>query len=243
MRKFYGIALLATLVLPLPIAAQHSTAEAGYYPNGYFGDMWTGIVSSVAPTTKGLSLVYTHQGRTEFFKGVLAESCRVQVGGDKEKKQIVASGIFVGARLRVYYLPKQTSNHMGKGPFPYKAFGNNLLATPPDTPRFNLIFLVELLPEEGQSRTGTVASRNDSTREITLSVTDGTKTADFVGVLVEDYQVRMKDGSFHNLVVSEIPVGTKMTVHYFDEMTGLDRKSGEIHRIYRLRLLDLAQTP
>ena len=164
--------------------------------------------------------------------------------GDKEKQKIMATGISVGAQLRVYYIPNQTSDDLGGGPFPFKAFGNNLLERPGDTKqRFNLIFLVEFLPEEGESRTGTVISTNDSTREITLAVTDGTKTENFVGVVVDGYRVRMKDGSFRDLVVSQIPSGMTLTVHYFDEMTGPERKTGEVHRIYRVQFLAFPQTP
>ena len=63
-----------------------------------------------------------------------------------------------------------------------------LLVAPGDAKRlFNLIFLVDFLPEEGQSRTGSVVSTNDSTREITLASTDGSKRENFVGVLPRSY--------------------------------------------------------
>jgi hypothetical protein len=107
---------------------------------------------------------------------------------------------------------------------------------------FNLIFLVEFLQDEAESRTGTVISTKDSTREITLAVGDGTKTENFTGVVIDDYQVKMKDGSLRDLVVSEIPAGTKITVQYFDEMIGPERTTTEV-RIYRLRFLAFPQTP
>ena len=187
--------------------------------------------------------MYTHKGKTDVFEGILSKSYRVQSNGDKEKQQIVATGIAVGARLKVYYVPNQTSDELGTAAL-FKGFAKNLLeGSRGSKQRFNLIFLVEFLPEEGETRTGTVISTNDSTREITLAVTDGTKTENFVGVVVEGYQVRMKDGSFRNLVVSQIPGRTKLTVHYFDEMTGPERKTGEIHRIYRVRFLAFPPTP
>jgi len=237
------VVLLATLFLPVSLIAQHGTAENGYYPNGYQGDTWTGIVSSLNPTTKEISLVYTHKEKTLVFDGLLAKGYRVQANSDKQKQEIKATGITVGTRLRVFFMPNQTSDEVG-GPFPFKAFGNNLLEESRDAKRrFNLIFLVQFLPEEGESRTGTVISTNDSTREITLAVTDGTKTVNFIGVVVDGYRVRMKDGSFRDLVVSQIPAGTIITVHYFDEMTGPERTTGEVHRIYRVQFLALPQTP
>jgi len=106
-----------------------------------------------------------------------------------------------------------------------------------------VIFLIELPPEEPASHTGTVISTNDSKREVTLAIADGTKTENFTGILIDGYRVRRKDGSFHDLIVSEIPPGTKMTIHYFDEMTGPERTNGEVHRIYRLQFLALPPNP
>ena len=54
--------LLVILFLPASLMAQHATASNGYYPNAYLGDTWSGIVSSVLPATKEVSLVYTHKG-------------------------------------------------------------------------------------------------------------------------------------------------------------------------------------
>ena len=245
MAEFRLFVLLAILLLPECLVAQHGTANNGYYPSGYQGDTWTGIVSSLDTATKAVSLVHTHKGKSARFEGVLAKGYRVQAKDEKEKQQIRDTGIAVGAHLRVHYIPNQTSDDLGAGPSYFKAFGNSLLERPPDTKRrFNLIFLVEVLPEESESCTGTVISANDSTREITLAVTDGTKKENFIGVVVSGYQLRMKDGSFRDLVVSQIPTNTKITVHYFDEMTGPERTTGgEIHRIYRIQFLAFPQTP
>jgi hypothetical protein len=243
MGEFRPFALLATLLLPVTLVAQHGTASNGYYPIGYNGDTWTGIVSSVEPTTKELSLLYTHQGKTDHFEGVLAKGYQLRANGDKEKQQIMARGIGVGDHLKVYYMSNQTSDDLGSG-FPFKVFGNNLLGTrQKEKRRFNLIFLIELLPEDGDSCTGTVISTNDSAREITLAVADGSNTGHFIGVVVNGYRVRMKDGNLRDLVVSQIPTGTKMTVRYFDEVTGQAPTSTEIHRIYRIQFLALPQTP
>jgi hypothetical protein len=243
MSEFRLVVLLATVFFPASLLAQHGSAENGYYPTGYHGDTWTGIVSSLDPTTEKISLVYTHKEKTAVFEGILAKGYRFQTNGDKQKQRIVTTGIAVGTRLRVFYMPNQTSDEVG-GAFPFKAFGNHLLEESQEAnQRFNLIFLVEFLPEEGESQTGTVISTNDSTRVITLAVTDGTQPGTFIGVVIDGYRVRMKDGSFRDLVVYQIPPGTKITVHYFDEMTGPERTTGEVHRIYRVQFLALPQTP
>ena len=241
MREFQLAVLLVTLLFPVALFAQHGTAGNGYYPVAYQGDTWTGIVSSLDPRTKDISLVYTHKGKTAVFEGILAKGVRVQTNGDKQKQQILATGITVGTHLRVFYIPNQTSDELGVT-FPFKAFGNNLLEESRDAKlRFNLIFLVEFLPEEGEIHTGAVVSTNDSTREITLAVTDSTQTGNFIGVVIDGYRVRMKDGSFRDLVVSKIPIGTKITVHYFDEMTGTEHATREVHRIYQIQFLPLPQ--
>jgi hypothetical protein len=244
MSDFRLFVLLAILLLPTSSSAQHGTADNGYFPSGYIGDTWSGVVSSVAPATKEVSLVYTHHGKTAVFQGILSKGTRVQANGDKKKQQIVSEGISVGAHIRVYYMPNQTSDDLGGAPFPFKAFGNNLLEAQRNAKRpFNLIFLVEFLQDEAESRTGIVISTKDSTREITLAVGDGTKTENFTGVVIDNYQVKKKDGSLRDLVVSEIPVGTKITVQYFDEMIGSERTTTEVHRIYRVRFVALPQTP
>jgi hypothetical protein len=179
--------VLAALLLPGSLLAQHGSADSGYFPTAYQGDTWTGIVSSVDSAARLVSLTYTHKGKTEVFEGILSKRYRVLSNSDKEKQKIVSTGIEVGVRIKVYYVPNEASDELGAAT-PFKAFGNNLLERSGDTkPRFNLIFLVEFLPEEGQTRTGTVVATNGATRVVTLEVTDGTKTENFVGVVVDGY--------------------------------------------------------
>jgi hypothetical protein len=243
MNKFQLFVLFTALLLPASLMAQHGTADNGYYPMAYQGDTWTGIVSSLDPTTKEVVLVYTHKEKTAVFEGVLAKNYQVHTNGSKEKQQVLATGISVGAHLRVYYIANQTSDEVG-GTSPFKAFSNNLLVSSGDAKkRFNLIFPIEFLPEEEEGRTGTVISTNDSTREIILAVTSGTKTENFIGLLLAGYRVKMKDGSFRELLVSQIPAGAKITVHYFDDVAGPGRTTDEVHRIYRIQFLAIPQTP
>ena len=120
-----------------------------------------------------------------------------------------------------------------------------MLATPSpgDKPRFNLIFLVDVLPEESESRTGTVVSTSDATREINLVITDGGRTENFTGVLMEGYRVKMKDGSFRELKVSQIPPGTKMTVRYFEDLIVPGGKGDQVHRVFSVQFFAPSQTP
>ena len=89
----------------MALAAQQGTAENGYYPTGYQGDTWTGIVSSLNPANRELTLVYTHKHKTIAFSGVLAKNFRAQAKSDKEKQQVAATGITVGMHLRAFYIP------------------------------------------------------------------------------------------------------------------------------------------
>jgi hypothetical protein len=47
----------------------------------------------------------------------------------------------------------------------------------------------------GNTWSGEVTSRNDETREITLTYAKGSKTDIFTGVLQEGYKVKRKDGT------------------------------------------------
>jgi hypothetical protein len=62
--------------------------------------------------------------------------------------------------------------------------------------------------------TGEVVPTNDTTREITLTYTNGKKSETFTGVLKDKFQVKMKDGSMKELNPSGIPMGARITVFY-----------------------------
>jgi len=66
----------------------------------------------------------------------------------------------------------------------------------------------------GDIWTGEVVSTDDTTREITLAYTNGTKSETFTGVLKDNYQVKMKDGSMKELKPSGIPKGARITIFY-----------------------------
>ncbi|HKQ51070.1 MAG TPA: hypothetical protein VJT74_01785 [Pyrinomonadaceae bacterium] len=66
----------------------------------------------------------------------------------------------------------------------------------------------------GDSWTGEVVATDEATREITIKSAGKNKTETFTGVLEEGYKVKMKDGSQHELKVSEIPPGTRIRVFF-----------------------------
>src|SRR5208283_3815083 len=66
----------------------------------------------------------------------------------------------------------------------------------------------------GDIWTGEVVSTDDATREITLTYTNGKKTETFAGVLIDNYQVKTKDGSMKELKPSGIPKGARIVVFY-----------------------------
>jgi hypothetical protein len=90
----------------------------------------------------------------------------------------------------------------------------------------------------GDTWTGEVTATDDDKREITLSYKKKDKEETFVGVLEEGYAVKMKDGSIHNLKVSEIPNGTKIKVYYMTK-TRKDASGAKIkfNQIIKIRFL------
>ena len=66
----------------------------------------------------------------------------------------------------------------------------------------------------GDTWTGEVVSTDDSTREITLKYANEKKSETFTGVLKDNFQVQMKDGSTKELEPSGIPKGARITVYY-----------------------------
>jgi hypothetical protein len=61
------------------------------------------------------------------------------------------------------------------------------------------------------------------------------KEETFVGVLEEGYAIKMKDGSMHELKVSDIPTGTRIKVYYMSktkkDASGAKTKFNQIIKI------------
>ncbi|HEV7842555.1 MAG TPA: hypothetical protein VGO69_02610 [Pyrinomonadaceae bacterium] len=89
----------------------------------------------------------------------------------------------------------------------------------------------------GDAWIGEVVATNDATRELTLSYTDKGKTETFAGILEEGYKITLKDGSLHELKVSEITPGRRIRVFYKTKQQDVGGRKVEVHRIFRLDLL------
>ena len=88
----------------------------------------------------------------------------------------------------------------------------------------------------GDAFTGEVIATDD-TREITIRFEGQGKTETFTGALVAGYQVKMKDGSAHELNVSEIPSGTRIRVLYKTKEQDMGGKKVKINKISRIDFL------
>ena len=82
----------------------------------------------------------------------------------------------------------------------------------------------------GDTWTGEVVSTSDTTREITLSYTNGKKSEIFTGVLKDNFQVKMKDGSMKELNPSGIPKGARITVFYQAKTKKVDGNKVKVSR-------------
>jgi hypothetical protein len=88
---------------------------------------------------------------------------------------------------------------------------------------------------DGDTWTGAVTNVNDEAREITLTYTKGDKTESFQGELEKGYKVKLKDGTMHEMRVSEIPLGTRLKVYYVTRWRKIDGKKTKYNEIFRLQ--------
>ena len=112
-----GLVLSVVLLLPLLCpAAQHGTAESGYYPLAYHGDVFTGVVTSANDETREITLTYTHDqsGKQETFTGILQEAYAVKLK-DGTLHELKPSELKTGAPIKVYFTIKQKAVDAKKG--------------------------------------------------------------------------------------------------------------------------------
>jgi len=95
-------AFLGILLIGGAVYAQHGTAPNGYYPAGYTGNTWTGVVSNVNEATGEFTLTYTKGNKTETFVGVPEEGYVVAPKGGSERP-LKLSDIHVGRTMTVFY--------------------------------------------------------------------------------------------------------------------------------------------
>ena len=81
--------------------AQKGTAEPGYYPMGYHGDTWTGLVTSANDDTREFTLSYKKGDKEETFVGVLPKVYIVKMKSGRDHE--VKTTELIGMRLKAYY--------------------------------------------------------------------------------------------------------------------------------------------
>lgn len=101
MRRFF-LCLAILLTVPIPLLAQHGTAPNGYYPDGYQGDTWTGIVRSVNPQNFEITLEYKKGKKTETFIGTPAEGYLVHEHSG-QTRPLQPTDIPLGQKITVFY--------------------------------------------------------------------------------------------------------------------------------------------
>ena len=101
-----GTLLACSLILAAtPLLAQHGSAGNGYFPPGYSGDTWTGVITANNDATREVTLTYTKGDKTETFVGTLQDGMKVPLK-DGTSHEVKASDFSVGLRVTVYYMEK-----------------------------------------------------------------------------------------------------------------------------------------
>jgi hypothetical protein len=92
-------------------AAQKGTAEPDYYPMGFNGDTWTGVVTEVSEDTREFTLTYKKGEKEQSFVGILAKPYIVKMkdGRDHDVKMEELKGL----RIRAYYIAKSQKDGSG----------------------------------------------------------------------------------------------------------------------------------
>ncbi|HEV2297630.1 MAG TPA: hypothetical protein VGR72_03840 [Candidatus Acidoferrales bacterium] len=104
------IAGMLLVVTASSVKAQHGTAGGGYYPPGYGGDTWTGVVTTTDDTSRTVTLTYSNKKKTETFTGVLKEGCCKVKMSDGTVQELKPSELSPGRRIMVYYIPRTTKD-------------------------------------------------------------------------------------------------------------------------------------
>lgn len=74
----------------------------------------------------------------------------------------------------------------------------------------------------------------NTTREITLTYTNGKKSETFTGILKDNFRVKMKDGSMKELNSSGIPKGARITVFYQAKTRKVDGNKVKYYEIFQI---------
>lgn len=93
----------------------------------------------------------------------------------------------------------------------------------------------------GDAWVGIVVTADKTTREIKLRHPDPAKNETFVGFLEEEYKVRLKDGTYRFLQMSEIQPGARIRVFYKSKTRDAGGQKVKVFSIHRLDFLGVDQ--
>jgi hypothetical protein len=83
---------------------------------------------------------------------------------------------------------------------------------------------------KGHTFTGVLQSVDESTHHFRLTHAVGYKTDVFVGVLAKGYTTHFPEGTTRPLKVSDLPIGTNLTVYYMGEAKGSGWR--KVHKVF-----------
>jgi hypothetical protein len=103
--RLYAFLAIALLGFAGSAYAQHGSAGNGYYPPGYAGDTWTGVVVSADEKSREITLSFTNpkNGKTQTFVGIPEEGYLV-LQHDGPIRLLRMSDIPVGRTIKVWYI-------------------------------------------------------------------------------------------------------------------------------------------
>lgn len=93
--------VFAAFLCAVPALAQHGTADNGYYPAGYSGSTWTGVVVSVNNDTREITLEYKKGNKIQRFVGIPDKNYQVKAG---DIRPLQMSDIPIGRVIKVWYM-------------------------------------------------------------------------------------------------------------------------------------------
>jgi hypothetical protein len=95
-------AILGILLIGGAAFGQHGTAPDGFYPGGYTGNTWRGVVTGVNEETGEFTLTHTSGNKTETFVGVPEEGY-ILAPKDGPERPLKLSDIPLGKTMTVFY--------------------------------------------------------------------------------------------------------------------------------------------
>jgi hypothetical protein len=97
------LALSALLALHALASGQEGRAPTGWYPEGFKGHTFTGVLQSVDESTHHIRLTHATGYKTEVFVGALVKGYTTHLP-DGTTRRLKVSDLPVGEKLTVYYM-------------------------------------------------------------------------------------------------------------------------------------------